>query len=67
METEITLYWLGGGIFVALLASLGDRARRSQPFAWHAHLPWRATLFVAVGVALFAAAHLLTLVKQGAV
>ena len=66
METHITLYWLAGGIALAVLASLGDRSRRRQPFAWHAHLPWPALIFAGAGIALFAAIHLVTLVKSTA-
>lgn len=65
METHITLYWLAGGIALAALATIGDHVRRRRPLAWHAHLPWPAVIFVGAGVAMFAAVHLVTLVRNG--
>ncbi len=67
METDITLWWLGGGVALAVLGSFGDLAGRRRPLAWHAYLPWRPAIFLGVGIALFAAVHLLTLVKAAAV
>ena len=65
MEATITLWWLAGGLVLAAAASLGDLLARRRPLAWHAHLPWRSAIFVAAGGVLFAAAHLLTIARQG--
>lgn len=59
-----TTWWLFGfGLGLALLALVGDWARKRAPLAWHAHLPWNAAIFVGLASALFGAVHLLTLVR----
>jgi hypothetical protein len=56
---------LGGGLALAVLAGLGDRARQRSPLAWHAYVPWNGAIFVGLAAALFAAVHLLTMMKGG--
>lgn len=56
---------LGGGLLVALLAALGDRARQRAPLAWHAYVPWNGAIFAGLAMALFAAVHLVTMAKGG--
>lgn len=61
----MTIALLAGGIIAAVVAVLGDRARRRSPLAWHAYMPWNALVFVGLAGALFAVVHLLTMVKGG--
>ena len=61
----MTCWLLGGGIALIIAASLGDRARRRTPLAWHAHLPWHALIFLGAAAALFAAVHAMTLLRGG--
>jgi hypothetical protein len=56
---------LGGGLLLAVLAMLGDRARQRAPLAWHAYVPWNGAIFVGLAAALFAAVHLVTMMKGG--
>ena len=63
MESQTTILWLGAGCLLALAASLGDRARRRAPLAWHAYLPWHGLLFLGFVMALFAAVHLYGLAR----
>jgi hypothetical protein len=56
---------LGGGLALAVLAMLGDRARQRAPLAWHAYVPWSGAIFVGLAAALFAAVHLVTMMKSG--
>jgi hypothetical protein len=56
---------MGGGLAVAVLAVLGDRARQRSPLAWHAYVPWNGAIFVGLAAALFAVVHLLTIMKGG--
>lgn len=56
---------LGGGLLLAVLAILGDRARQRSPLAWHSHVPWNGAIFVGLAAALFAAVHLVTMMKGG--
>lgn len=51
---------------LTIAASLGDRARRRAPLAWHAYVPWHAAMFAGVAAALFAAVHLASLARMGA-
>lgn len=53
------------GVLAALLAGLGDRARQRRPLAWHAYVPWNAVIFAGLAAALFAAVHLLSILKGG--
>ena len=62
-----TVWLVGGGVALAMLALVGDWARKRQPLAWHAHLPWNAAIFVGLASALFGAVHLLTLLRAGGV
>jgi hypothetical protein len=66
MDSETTIILLIGGIVLTGVAALGDRLRKRAPLAWHAHLPWNALTFLGIAVALFAAAHLLTLARGSA-
>lgn len=66
MDVETTYWLVGGGLGLVIAASLGDRARRRAPLAWHAHLPWHAMIFVGGALALFATVHLMTLLRGGA-
>ncbi len=65
MTFQTTILLLVAGVVLAVAASLGDRARRRAPLAWHAHLPWHAAIFAGAAAVFFAAVHLLTLVKAG--
>jgi hypothetical protein len=65
MDSQITIWLFAGGIALAIIASLGDRARRRRPLAWHAHLPWHAIIFAGAAAALFGAVHLATLARAG--
>lgn len=56
---------LAAGLLLALLAFFGDRARQRAPLAWHAYVPWNGMIFVGLAAALFAAVHLVTIVKGG--
>lgn len=67
MDSQLTLALFASGIAVAIVASLGDRARRRSPLAWHAHLPWHAIIFAGAAMALFGAVHLATLARAGAI
>jgi hypothetical protein len=67
MDMTTTSWLVGGGIALAVLALLGDWARKRKPLAWHAHLPWNAAIFVGLASALFGAVHLLTLLRAGGV
>ncbi len=67
MDSQITIALFVGGIAIVVIASLGDRARRRAPLAWHAHLPWHAIIFAGAAVALFGAVHLATLARYGAI
>lgn len=61
----MTFLLFGAGILLVVLASLGDRARRRAPLAWHAYVPWHAAIFTGAVAALFAAVHLWTLARTG--
>ncbi|KAB7646462.1 hypothetical protein [Polymorphobacter fuscus] len=63
MDFETTLWLLGAGLVLALVALAGDWARRRQPLAWHAHLPWNAIIFIGLAVVLFGGVHLVGLLK----
>lgn len=63
MDSQTTFWLLGGGLVMTVLASIGDRARRRAPLAWHAHLPWHALIFAGGTICLLAAVHLVTLVR----
>lgn len=65
MDMVATWWLFGAGLGLALLALVGDWARKRSPLAWHAHLPWNAAIFVGLASALFGAVHLLTLVRSG--
>lgn len=65
MAFQMTISLLVAGIVLTLAASLGERARRRAPLAWHAHLPWNAVIFAGAAAVLFAAVHLFTLAKVG--
>ena len=65
MNTQLTILLLVAGIVLTIAASLGDRARRRAPLAWHAHIPWHALIFAGAAATLFAAVHLFTLAKSG--
>jgi hypothetical protein len=65
MDSQTTTALFIAGLALALAASLGDRARRRAPLAWHAHLPWHAMIFTGAAVALFAAIHTITLIQTG--
>ncbi len=67
MDMVATWWLLGAGLGLALLALVGDWARKRAPLAWHAHLPWNAAIFVGLASALFGVVHLLTLVRAGGV
>lgn len=60
----MTIVLLASGMVLTIAASLGDRARRRAPLAWHAYVPWHAALFGGVAAALFAAVHLYSLVRM---
>jgi hypothetical protein len=63
MDSQNTFALLAGGIVLTLLASIGDRARRRAPLAWHAYLPWHAMIFAGMAAALFASVHLYGLAR----
>jgi hypothetical protein len=63
MDSQMTFLLLGAGLALVIAASLGDRARRRAPFAWHAYVPWHAAIFAGAVAVLFAAVHLLTLAR----
>ncbi len=65
MDNDATLSLAAAGLALTIGASLGDRARRRAPLAWHAHLPWHAMIFAGMAAMLFAAIHLVTLAKSG--
>lgn len=65
MDMETTLALLGSGAALALAGALGGVLRRRAPLAWHAHLPWNGLAFLGVAGVLFAAVHLLTLIRAG--
>jgi hypothetical protein len=65
MDEGTTIALLVGGIVAVIIASLGDRARQRSPLAWHAYIPWHATIFVGMAAALFASVHLYSLAKGG--
>lgn len=65
MDSQTTMALLVAGLLLAVAASLGDRARKQAPLAWHAHLPWHAMIFTGAAVALFAAIHSVTLLRSG--
>jgi hypothetical protein len=65
MDSQNTMALLVAGLALAVAASLGDRARRRAPLAWHAHLPWHAMIFTGAVAALFAAIHIFTLIRAG--
>lgn len=67
MDSQTTIALLGAGLGLAIAASLGDRARRRAPLAWHAHLPWNAIIFTGAAIALVAAVHMVTLIRGGAI
>jgi hypothetical protein len=66
MDSQMTIALLAGGVMLTIAASLGDRARRRAPLAWHAYVPWHAAMFAGVAAALFAAVHLASLARMGA-
>jgi heme/copper-type cytochrome/quinol oxidase subunit 3 len=66
MDSQMTIVLLASGMMLTIAASLGDRARRRAPLAWHAYVPWHAALFGGVAAVLFAAGHLYSLVKLAA-
>lgn len=61
----MTILLMGAGLLLAVLAVLGDRARQRAPLAWHAYVPWNGAIFVGLAAALFAAVHLMTIMKGG--
>jgi lysylphosphatidylglycerol synthetase-like protein (DUF2156 family) len=63
MDSQTTILLIGGGIFLVVVASIGDTARRRAPLAWHAYLPWRPMMFAGLTLAVLMSAHLLTLVR----
>lgn len=65
MDWPTTIALLGGALLLVATGLLGDTARRRQPLAWHAHLPWPMAIFAGLALALFALAHLLALVRVG--
>jgi hypothetical protein len=65
MDEGMTIALLVGGIIAVIVASIGDRVRQRSPLAWHAYLPWHATIFVGMAAALFASVHLLTMARGG--
>jgi hypothetical protein len=65
VDQETTILLLAAGLLAALLATLGDRARQRRPLAWHAYMPWNAVIFAGLAAALFAAVHLVTMMKGG--
>jgi hypothetical protein len=65
MDEGMTIALLAGGIIAVIIASIGDRARQRRPFAWHAYIPWHATIFVGMAAALFASVHLFTMARGG--
>lgn len=67
MDSQTTIGLFVAGVLLAVAASLGDRARRRAPLAWHAHLPWHAVIFAGTATALFAAVHLYALLRAGGV
>ncbi|WP_188764121.1 hypothetical protein [Sandarakinorhabdus glacialis] len=67
MDSQTTFALLAAGLALAIAASLGDRARRRAPLAWHAHLPWNAAIFTGAAIALVAAVHIVTLIRQGSI
>ena len=64
MESSTTLGIFVAGAALTLVAVWGDHARRRQPDAPLALLPWHALLFLGVALMLFMAAHGLTLVRE---
>jgi hypothetical protein len=65
MDEGMTIALLAGGIIAVIIASIGDRARQRRPLAWHAYIPWHATIFVGMAAALFASVHLFTMARGG--
>ena len=65
MDLETTFILLAIGAALALAGALGGLWRRRAPLAWHAHLPWNGMAFAGVAGALFAAVHLVTLLRAG--
>jgi hypothetical protein len=61
MDSQTTILLFGTAVALIALASLGDAARRRNPLAWHAHLPWHGLMFAGTTLAVLLAAHLLTL------
>jgi hypothetical protein len=58
-ETTITL--LVAALLLSAAGWLGDHARRREPLAWHAHLPWNAATFTGFTLAILLTVHLLAL------
>ena len=67
MDSQTTIILLAAGIVLTLVAVVGDVVRRRAPLAWHAYLPWHAMTFLGIAMALFAAVHLYSLARAGAV
>lgn len=65
MDLDATVWLLGIGGALFVLALIGDWARRRAPLAWHAHLPWNALVFAGLAALLFGGIHLLGLLKAG--
>jgi hypothetical protein len=64
VDSQTTIILIGSGILLVVIASLGDRARRQAPLAWHAYMPWRPMMFGGLTLAVLMAAHLLTLLRS---
>lgn len=63
MDSQTTIVLIGGGIAMVIIGSLGDRARRHRPLAWHAYVPWHAMIFAGATLSVLLAGHLLTLLR----
>lgn len=63
MNRETTIALLIAAIALAAAGWLGDHARRKQPLAWHAYLPWNALSFTGLTLTILLGAHLLSLLR----
>ncbi|KPF80426.1 hypothetical protein IP88_00485 [alpha proteobacterium AAP81b] len=64
MDEQMTIGVLVASVVLILLTILGDRMRRRHPLGAFGFVPWNALSFAGVVGFLFAAAHLLALMKS---